>query len=252
MNDCCFLGAAGQTAGAFADGTVLAALIAGRGQHPWGDACCPPLGGTAGLTAQPVLRWQQQTLTADTSDAALLCGKTQAVRPVGGAFGTLTYTSSNPAVASIENGVITAHKAGTVTITAEASATGGYYASTAGYRLTVSHDYTEKRDAGYHWQTCVCGDVTAKTAHHWVNGAVRTAATPAATRTGRSGTRRRPPAPGTATPAIPTARHAAIRCRAVRCSRRRAIPAARPPAPARRCAACAGRPTAGRTPPTTA
>ena len=171
VNDCCFLGAAGQTAGAFADGTVLAALIAGRGQHPWGDVCCPPLGGTAGLTAQPVLRWQQQTLTADTSDAALLCGKTQAVRPVGGAFGTLTYTSSDPAVASIENGVITAHKAGTVTITAEASATGGYYASTAGYRLTVSHDYTEKRDAGYHWQTCVCGDVTAKTAHHWVNGA---------------------------------------------------------------------------------
>ena len=171
VNDCCFLGAAGQTAGAFADGTVLAALIAGRGQHPWGDACCPPLGGTAGLTAQPVLRWQQQTLTADTSDAALLCGKTQAVRPVSGAFGTLTYTSSDPAVASIENGVITAHKAGTVTITAEASATGGYYASTAGYRLTVSHDYTEKRDAGYHWQTCVCGDVTAKTAHHWVNGA---------------------------------------------------------------------------------
>ena len=170
VNDCCFLGAAGQTAGAFADGTVLAALIAGRGEHPWGDACCPPLGGTAGLTAQPVLRWQQQTLTADTSDAALLCGKTQAVRPVGGAFGTLTYTSSDPAVASIENGVITAHKAGTVTITAEASATGGYYASTAGYRLTVSHDYTEKRDAGYHWQTCVCGDVTAKTAHHWVNG----------------------------------------------------------------------------------
>lgn len=171
VNDCCFLGAAGQTAGAFADGTVLAALIAGRGQHPWGDACCPPLGGTAGLTAQPVLRWQQQTLTADTSDAALLCGKTQAVRPVGGAFGTLTYTSSDPAVASIENGVITARKAGTVTITAEASAVGGYYASTAGYRLTVSHDYTEKRDAGYHWQTCVCGDVTAKTAHHWVNGA---------------------------------------------------------------------------------
>ncbi len=171
VNDCCFLGAAGQTAGAFADGTVLAALIAGRGQHPWGDACCPPLGGTAGLTAQPVLRWQQQTLTADTSDAALLCGKTQAVRPVGGAFGTLTYTSSDPAIVSIENGVITAHKAGTVTITAEASATGGYYASTAGYRLTVSHDYTEKRDAGYHWQTCVCGDVTAKTAHHWVNGA---------------------------------------------------------------------------------
>ena len=170
VNDCCFLGAAGQTAGAFADGTVLAALIAGRGEHPWGDACCPPLGGTAGLTAQPVLRWQQQTLTADTSDAALLCGKTQAVRPVGGAFGTLTYTSSDPAVASIENGVITAHKAGTVTITTEASATGGYYASTAGYRLTVSHDYTEKRDAGYHWQTCVCGDVTAKTAHHWVNG----------------------------------------------------------------------------------
>lgn len=170
VNDCCFLGAAGQTAGAFADGTVLAALIAGRGQHPWGDACCPPLGGTAGLTAQPVLRWQQQTLTADTSDAALLCGKTQAVRPVGGAFGTLTYTSSDPAVASIENGVITARKAGTVTITAEASAAGGYYASTAGYRLTVSHDYTEKRDAGYHWQTCVCGDVTAKTAHHWVNG----------------------------------------------------------------------------------
>ena len=168
VNDCFFLGTQGRSAEEFADGTVLTELIAGRSQHPWGDVCCPPLKASS-LAAQPVLRWQQQPLTMDTSDAAMKCGETQAARPVGGAFGTLTYTSSDPAIASVASGVITAHKAGTVTITA-ASGTDGYYASSVSYQLTVSHSYTAQHDAGYHWQACACGDVTGRSAHSWVNG----------------------------------------------------------------------------------
>ena len=169
VNDCFFLGTQGRSAEEFADGTVLTELIAGRSQHPWGDVCCPPLKASS-LAAQPVLRWQQQPLTMDTSDAAMKCGETQAARPVGGAFGTLTYTSSDPAIASVASGVITAHKAGTVTITAAASGTDGYYASSVSYQLTVSHSYTAQHDAGYHWQACACGDVTGRSAHSWVNG----------------------------------------------------------------------------------
>ncbi len=169
VNDCFFLGTQGRSAEEFADGTVLTELIAGRSQHPWGDVCCPPLKASS-LAAQPVLRWQQQPLTMDTSDAAMKCGETQAVRSVGGAFGTLTYTSSDPAIVSVASGVITAHKAGTVTITAAASGTDGYYASSVSYQLTVSHSYTAQHDAGYHWQACACGDVTGRSAHSWVNG----------------------------------------------------------------------------------
>lgn len=164
-------GAEGKSADAFADGTVLAGLTAGRSAHPWAGTCHPPLTASA-LTAQPVLQWQAQPLTLDTSDAALTCGAAQAVRPVSGALGTLTCESSDPAVASIENGVITAHRAGSVTVTVSASAADGYYASApVSYRLTVSHDYTARHDAARHWQECVCGDLTGEEPHRWVNGA---------------------------------------------------------------------------------
>ena len=60
VNDCCFLGAAGQTAGAFADGTVLTALIGGRagGAHPWDTECVSKRLSDGGMRL-PVLVWQK-------------------------------------------------------------------------------------------------------------------------------------------------------------------------------------------------
>ena len=80
VNDCCFLGAAGQTAGAFADGTVLAALVAGRGQHPWDTECVSKRLSDGGMRL-PVLAWQKLSAaheggTATCSEKAVctLCG----------------------------------------------------------------------------------------------------------------------------------------------------------------------------------
>lgn len=80
VNDCCFLGAAGQTAGAFADGTVLTALIAGRGEHPWDTECVSKRLSDGGMRL-PVLAWQKLSAaheggTATCSEKAVctLCG----------------------------------------------------------------------------------------------------------------------------------------------------------------------------------
>ena len=82
VNDCCFLGAAGQTAGAFADGTVLTALIGGRagGQHPWDTECVSKRLSDGGMRL-PVLVWQKLSAaheggTATCSEKAVctLCG----------------------------------------------------------------------------------------------------------------------------------------------------------------------------------
>lgn len=82
VNDCCFLGAAGQTAGAFADGTVLAALVGGRagGAHPWDTECVSKRLSDGGMRL-PVLVWQKLSAaheggTATCSEKAVctLCG----------------------------------------------------------------------------------------------------------------------------------------------------------------------------------
>lgn len=82
VNDCCFLGAAGQTAGAFADGTVLTALIGGRagGAHPWDTECVSKRLSDGGMRL-PVLAWQKLSAaheggTATCSEKAVctLCG----------------------------------------------------------------------------------------------------------------------------------------------------------------------------------
>lgn len=82
VNDCCFLGAAGQTAGAFADGTVLAALVGGRavGAHPWDTECVSKRLSDGGMRL-PVLAWQKLSAaheggTATCSEKAVctLCG----------------------------------------------------------------------------------------------------------------------------------------------------------------------------------
>lgn len=82
VNDCCFLGAAGQTAGAFADGTVLTALIGGRagGAHPWDTECVSKRLSDGGMRL-PVLAWQKLsaaheggTATCTEKAVCTLCG----------------------------------------------------------------------------------------------------------------------------------------------------------------------------------
>ena len=93
VNDCCFLGAAGQTAGAFADGTVLTALIAGRGQHPWDTECVSKRLSDGGMRL-PVLVWQKLSAaheggTATCSEKAVctLCGHAYGDKDAGNHVG---------------------------------------------------------------------------------------------------------------------------------------------------------------------
>ena len=93
VNDCCFLGAAGQTAGAFADGTVLAALVAGRGEHPWDTECVSKRLSDGGMRL-PVLVWQKLSAaheggTATCSEKAVctLCGHAYGDKDAGNHVG---------------------------------------------------------------------------------------------------------------------------------------------------------------------
>ena len=95
VNDCCFLGAAGQTAGAFADGTVLTALIGGRagGAHPWDTECVSKRLSDGGMRL-PVLAWQKLSAaheggTATCSEKAVctLCGHAYGDKDAGNHVG---------------------------------------------------------------------------------------------------------------------------------------------------------------------
>ena len=95
VNECFFLGAAGQTAGAFADGTVLTALIGGRagGAHPWDTECVSKRLSDGGMRL-PVLAWQKLSAaheggTATCSEKAVctLCGQTYGDKDAGNHVG---------------------------------------------------------------------------------------------------------------------------------------------------------------------
>lgn len=80
VNECFFLGTQGRSAEAFADGTVLTALVAGRGQHPWDTECVSKRLSDGGMRL-PVLVWQKLSAaheggTATCSEKAVctLCG----------------------------------------------------------------------------------------------------------------------------------------------------------------------------------
>ena len=84
VNECFFLGAAGQTAGAFADGTVLAALVAGRGEHPWDTECVSKRLSDGGMRL-PVLAWQK--LSAAHEGGTATCVSAAVCRVCGHAYG---------------------------------------------------------------------------------------------------------------------------------------------------------------------
>ena len=107
-----------------------------------------------------------QTITVDKNNLDLKC-KGEATRQAA-APGTVTYSSSNPEVATVDsNGKVTAITAGSATITVSAEATDTYEAASATYTVTVKHNYgTEyKHDDTNHWKECACGAKTEEAAH---------------------------------------------------------------------------------------
>lgn len=79
-----------------------------------------------------------QSITAKSSLATVSVGKTATVSTTG-AKGTVTYTSSDATVATVDSktGVVTAKKVGTVTITAKSAATANYNAASKAVTIKV-------------------------------------------------------------------------------------------------------------------
>lgn len=76
--------AAARTAAAFADGTVLAALIAGRSVHPWDNDCGSKRLSSGGMRL-PVLAWQK--LTTEHEGGTATCASGAVCEYCGRAYG---------------------------------------------------------------------------------------------------------------------------------------------------------------------
>ena len=115
---------------------------------------------TVYATEEPLPELPTQTIEIDTTDLYTMCGNTIPVREAT-AEGTLSYTSSNPEIAEIdeETNEITVHTAGTVTITVTAAATEEYAETSVSYDLIISHNFSDKweKDENGHWHVCECG-----------------------------------------------------------------------------------------------
>ena len=116
----------------------------------------------------PAITRLAQTITMDTAARTAHCGDVLEARQAT-AKTALSYESSDPAVASVDPaaGKITAHKAGTVTITVRAAQTDLYEAAEVSYSLTVSHQFGADWccDEQSHWKECVCGEKSGAAAH---------------------------------------------------------------------------------------
>ncbi len=116
----------------------------------------------------PAVTRLEQTVTVDTSDRTINCGETLDAPDIS-AEGKISYESSVPGIASVDaiTGKITAHKAGTVTITIKAAQTDLYKEAQVSYKLIVSHKYSDdfKHSDTEHWKECTCGDKSEKAEH---------------------------------------------------------------------------------------
>lgn len=130
--------------------------------------------GNDGRTLSLVLTYPKitkaaQTVTLDTAEAALGCKETLTRTGSCTSGAALTYTSSDPTIASVDpkTGVVTALRPGTVTITAAAPETEQYTSAAASYTVTVSHKFADtwQSDANEHWKLCACGEKGEKAAH---------------------------------------------------------------------------------------
>ena len=189
VNDCCFLGAAGQTAGAFADGTVLAVLVAGRGEHPWDTECVSKRLSDGGMRL-PVLAWQKLSAaheggTATCSEKAVctLCGHAYGDKDAGNHVGGTEVKNARKASctedgytgdtcckgcgAKLQSGTVikaAGHTGGTATCTEKAVCT--LCGQTYGGKDAANHDlkHTAAKGSGFYaegnieyWQCRDCG-----------------------------------------------------------------------------------------------
>lgn len=91
---------------------------------------------TSGSPTQPV----DPTITFANSTVSMTVGDTYTQIVSTNSNGAISYSSSNPSVATVSNtGQVTALSAGTTTITASVSATSSYNAASASYTINVSN-----------------------------------------------------------------------------------------------------------------
>ena len=162
VNECFFLGTQGRSAEAFADGTVLAALVAGRGQHPWDTECVSKRLSDGGMRL-PVLAWQKLSAaheggTATCSEKAVctLCGHAYGDKDAGNHVGGTEVKNARKASCT-EDGYTgdtcckgCGAKLQSGMVIKAAGHTGGTATCVSGAVCTVCRQVYGKKDAGNH------------------------------------------------------------------------------------------------------
>lgn len=162
VNECFFLGTQGRSAEAFADGTVLTALIAGRGEHPWDTECVSKRLSDGGMRL-PVLAWQKLsaaheggTATCTEKAVCTLCGHAYGDKDAGNHVGGTEVKNARKASCT-EDGYTgdtcckgCGAKLQSGTVIKAAGHTGGTATCVSGAVCTVCRQDYGKKDAGNH------------------------------------------------------------------------------------------------------
>lgn len=162
VNECFFLGTQGRSAEAFANGTVLTALIEGRSQHPW-DTECVSKRLSGGGERLPVLAWQKLsaaheggTATCTEKAVCTLCGHAYGDKDAGNHVGGTEVKNARKASCT-EDGYTgdtcckgCGAKLQSGTVIKAAGHTGGTATCVSGAVCTVCRQDYGKKDAGNH------------------------------------------------------------------------------------------------------
>lgn len=164
VNECFFLGTQGRSAEAFADGTVLTALIGGRagGAHPWDTECVSKRLSDGGMRL-PVLAWQKLsaaheggTATCTEKAVCTLCGHAYGDKDAGNHVGGTEVKNARKASCT-EDGYTgdtcckgCGAKLQSGTVIKAAGHTGGTATCVSGAVCTVCRQVYGKKDAGNH------------------------------------------------------------------------------------------------------
>lgn len=164
VNECFFLGTQGRSAEAFADGTVLTALIGGRagGAHPWDTECVSKRLSDGGMRL-PVLAWQKLsaaheggTATCTEKAVCTLCGHAYGDKDAGNHVGGTEVKNARKASCT-EDGYTgdtcckgCGAKLQSGAVIKAAGHTGGTATCVSGAVCTVCRQDYGKKDAGNH------------------------------------------------------------------------------------------------------
>ncbi len=164
VNECFFLGTQGRSAEAFADGTVLTALIGGRagGAHPWDTECVSKRLSDGGMRL-PVLAWQKLsaaheggTATCTEKAVCTLCGHAYGDKDAGNHVGGTEVKNARKASCT-EDGYTgdtcckgCGAKLQSGAVIKAAGHTGGTATCVSGAVCTVCRQVYGKKDAGNH------------------------------------------------------------------------------------------------------